>query len=211
MRPHRRQPTRLRHPWDSLGKITGVGCHFLLLCVQKSPHIYTCAMCMYASSLVCVCTHIHTCTHTHLSFQASKAFCTAPQPFSQPSGLWDLLLLHLQVGSRVRKMNSWPFQRKNSIIPVVIQGDLTSSFAYVLVFFFCFCFFCFFCFFFWQVNSSSLLGLYPSTCLPLSDFLGQKHVFAAGPHPSAICKIQDPSLITVWNWNQKVLEWIHAQ
>ena len=30
MRPQRRQPTRLRHPWDSPGKKTGVGCHFLL-------------------------------------------------------------------------------------------------------------------------------------------------------------------------------------
>ena len=30
MRPHRRQPTRLPHPWDSPGKSTGVGCHFLL-------------------------------------------------------------------------------------------------------------------------------------------------------------------------------------
>ena len=26
------QPTRLRHPWDSPGKNTGVGCHFLLQC-----------------------------------------------------------------------------------------------------------------------------------------------------------------------------------
>ena len=30
MRPHRRKPTRLPHPWDSPGKNTGVGCHFLL-------------------------------------------------------------------------------------------------------------------------------------------------------------------------------------
>ena len=30
LRPHRRQPTRLPHPWDSPGKNTGVGCHFLL-------------------------------------------------------------------------------------------------------------------------------------------------------------------------------------
>ena len=29
VQPHRRQPTRLPHPWDSLGKNTGVGCHFL--------------------------------------------------------------------------------------------------------------------------------------------------------------------------------------
>ena len=28
--PHRRQPTRLPRPWDSPGKNTGVGCHFLL-------------------------------------------------------------------------------------------------------------------------------------------------------------------------------------
>ena len=30
MRPHRWQPTRLPRPWDSPGKNTGVGCHFLL-------------------------------------------------------------------------------------------------------------------------------------------------------------------------------------
>ena len=30
VRPHRRQPTRLPCPWDSSGKNTGVGCHFLL-------------------------------------------------------------------------------------------------------------------------------------------------------------------------------------
>ena len=30
VRPHRRQPTRLLCPWDSPGKSTGVGCHFLL-------------------------------------------------------------------------------------------------------------------------------------------------------------------------------------
>ena len=32
--PHRRQPTRLPHPWDSPGKNTGVGCHFLLQCMK---------------------------------------------------------------------------------------------------------------------------------------------------------------------------------
>src|SRR5574337_1245121 len=34
MRPHRRQPTRLPCPWDSPGKNTGVGCHFLLQCMK---------------------------------------------------------------------------------------------------------------------------------------------------------------------------------
>ena len=34
VRPHRQQPTRLPHPWDSPGKNTGVGCHFLLRCMK---------------------------------------------------------------------------------------------------------------------------------------------------------------------------------
>ena len=32
--PHRRQPSRLPHPWDSPGKNTGVGCHFLFQCTK---------------------------------------------------------------------------------------------------------------------------------------------------------------------------------
>ena len=34
LRSHRRQPTRLPYPWDSLGKNTGVDCHFLLQCMK---------------------------------------------------------------------------------------------------------------------------------------------------------------------------------
>ena len=34
VRPHRWQPTRLLRPWDSPGKNTGVGCHFLLQCTK---------------------------------------------------------------------------------------------------------------------------------------------------------------------------------
>ena len=32
--PHRWQPTRLPCPWDSPGRNTGVGCHFLLQCMK---------------------------------------------------------------------------------------------------------------------------------------------------------------------------------
>ena len=32
--PYRWQPTRLLFPWDSQGKNTGVGCHFLLQCMK---------------------------------------------------------------------------------------------------------------------------------------------------------------------------------
>jgi len=34
VRPHRRQPTRFPRPWDSPGKNTEVGCHFLLQCMK---------------------------------------------------------------------------------------------------------------------------------------------------------------------------------
>ena len=34
VQPYRRQPTRLLCPWDSPGKNTGVGCHFLLQCMK---------------------------------------------------------------------------------------------------------------------------------------------------------------------------------
>ena len=34
VQPYRQPPTRLPHPWDSPGKNTGVGCHFLLQCMK---------------------------------------------------------------------------------------------------------------------------------------------------------------------------------
>ena len=34
VRPHRRPHTRIPRPWDSPAKNTGVGCHFLLQCMQ---------------------------------------------------------------------------------------------------------------------------------------------------------------------------------
>ena len=34
LKPCRWQPTRLPRPWDSPGKNTGVGCHFLLQCMK---------------------------------------------------------------------------------------------------------------------------------------------------------------------------------
>ena len=34
VQPHRWQSTRLPRPWDSPGKNTGVGCHFILQCMK---------------------------------------------------------------------------------------------------------------------------------------------------------------------------------
>ena len=46
MQPHRRQPTRLLHPWDSPGKNTGVGCHFLLQCTHICLHAKSPQLCL---------------------------------------------------------------------------------------------------------------------------------------------------------------------
>ena len=45
VQPHRRQPTRLPRPWDSPGKNTGVGCHFLLQCMQVKSQSEVAQLC----------------------------------------------------------------------------------------------------------------------------------------------------------------------
>ena len=49
VQPHRRQPTRLRRPWDSPGKNTGVGCHFLLQCKKGKSEIEVAQSCLILS------------------------------------------------------------------------------------------------------------------------------------------------------------------
>ena len=42
---HRRQPIRLRRPWDSPGKNTGVSCHFLLQCMKVKSESEVAQLC----------------------------------------------------------------------------------------------------------------------------------------------------------------------
>ena len=49
VRPHRLQPTRLPRPWDSPGKNTGVGCHFLLQCMQVKSESEVARSCLTLS------------------------------------------------------------------------------------------------------------------------------------------------------------------
>ena len=52
VRPHRRQPTRVPHPWDSPGKNTGVGCHFLLQCMKVKSESEVAQSCPTPSGLM---------------------------------------------------------------------------------------------------------------------------------------------------------------
>ena len=49
MRPHRQQPTRLPRSWDSPGKNTGVGCHFLLQCRKVRSESEVAQLCLTLS------------------------------------------------------------------------------------------------------------------------------------------------------------------
>ena len=49
VQPHRWQPTRLHHPWDSPGKNTGVGCHFLLQCMKVKSESEVAQSCLTSS------------------------------------------------------------------------------------------------------------------------------------------------------------------
>ena len=50
VQPHRQQPTRLPRPWDSPGKITGVGCHFLLQCMKVKSESEVAQSCLSLST-----------------------------------------------------------------------------------------------------------------------------------------------------------------
>ena len=45
VQPHRRQPIRLPRLWDSPGKNTGVGCHFLLQCMKVKSESEVAQLC----------------------------------------------------------------------------------------------------------------------------------------------------------------------
>ena len=52
VQPHRWPPTRLLCPWDSPGKNTGVGCHFLLQCMKVKSESEVAQSCLTLSDLM---------------------------------------------------------------------------------------------------------------------------------------------------------------
>ena len=49
VQPQRQQPTRLPQPWDSPGKNTGVGCHFLFQCMKVKSESEVAQSCLTLS------------------------------------------------------------------------------------------------------------------------------------------------------------------
>ena len=77
VRPHRQQPTRLPRPWDSPGKNTGVGCHFLLQCMKGKSESEVAQSCLTLCDPMDCClpgssvhgilyTYMHIYAHTYI-------------------------------------------------------------------------------------------------------------------------------------------------
>ena len=89
VRPHRWQPTRLPHPWDSPGKNTGVGCHFLLQCMEvKSESEVAQSQTVSTSSFCQELFFIHSAGPTE---HPNCRSCIFPAGFCVGSRVWTLL------------------------------------------------------------------------------------------------------------------------
>ena len=100
VQPHRWQPTRLPRPWDSPGKNTGVGCHFLLQCMKVKSESEVTQSCLTLSDPM-DCSPLG--SSLYGIFQArvlewgAIAFSTAPlySTFNKTARLALLNLLHI--------------------------------------------------------------------------------------------------------------------
>ena len=100
VRPHRRQPTRLHRPWDSPGKNTGVGCHFLLQCMrvksesevaQSCPTLSDLMDCSPPGSSVRGIFQARALEWGAVAFSKGEArhpICSATAPRAAPGGSW---------------------------------------------------------------------------------------------------------------------------
>ena len=86
VRPHRRQPTRHPCPWDSPGKNTRVGCHFLLQCVKVKVKVKLCLT--FHDPMDCSLPG----SSVHRIFQARVLEWVAIAFSHVPLGLFNLLL-----------------------------------------------------------------------------------------------------------------------
>ena len=106
VRPHRRQPTRLRCPWDSPGKNTGMGCHFLLQWVKVKSESEVAQSCPTLSDPM-DCSPPGSSVH---GFSRQEYWSGVPLPSNTPLfPLWNERLpqsvtYYMAIGA---KMNEW--------------------------------------------------------------------------------------------------------
>ena len=96
MRPHRWQPTRFPRSWDSPGKNTGVGCHFLLQCVKVKSESKVTQSCPTLSDPMDYSlpgSSVHGIFQARVLEWGAIAFSLAFSMIQQMLAIWSLVLL----------------------------------------------------------------------------------------------------------------------
>ena len=118
VRPHRRQPTRLPCPWDSPGKNTGVGCHFLLQCMEVKGESEIAQSCLTLSDpMDCSLPG----SSIHGIFQASVLEWGAERMLNHLLGSFNGHFLPIQSCASVSR-TSWFGEGSEGSLPMVITS-----------------------------------------------------------------------------------------
>ena len=120
MRPHRQQPTRLRCPWDSPGKNTGVGCHFLLQYMKvKSEREVAQSNCLTTQQSHCWAytwtkpelkeTHVPRCSLHHSLFTIARTWKQprCPSADKRIRKLWYIYTMEYYLAIKKKKECIW--------------------------------------------------------------------------------------------------------
>ena len=113
VQPHRQQPTRLPRPWDSPGKNTGVGCHFLLQCMKvksESEVVQSCSTLSDPTDCSLPGSSIHGIFQARVLEWGAIAFST--------DIVQDIINL-IESWYRMKK-----YEKKLWVFPVMLSGDM---------------------------------------------------------------------------------------
>ena len=144
MRPPRLQPTRLPRPWDSPGKNTGVGCHFLLLQFSSVSQLCLALCDLMNCSMPGFPVHHQLTesiqTHVHRVDDAIQPSHPLSSPFLLPSIFPSIRVFSHESALRIRWPKYWSFNfnispsnehrglifRKDWLDLLAVQGTLKS-------------------------------------------------------------------------------------
>ena len=131
VQPHRWQPTRLPHPWDSPGKNTGVGCHFLLQCMKVKMKV------KLLSHVRLVATPLTAAYQTPPSMGFSRQEYWSGVPL--PSPMWCMNTHESPCCHKLVSKLSFGNHWKDSFYLIIAQELLTNTSSDFIIFYIIFC------------------------------------------------------------------------